>query len=207
MTVPTNRTAYLFPELPASSITAVWTNDGPGTVFVLSGYVSTNAVGTTTNYTYAKNPDFTKLHGAKLLYVTPIVDGTNDYSRYVVRYRDGRKNVDIDVSWFMDEHYTSPYQAVYEPILYRPQTRMYAFTQIDFNNQAGTSFSFLGFDTQLWSTLTSKGSVLSSSVLKQRKMTASNLSGYITGTVKNREFTGNSTMVKGTIRISGGRIE
>jgi len=46
-------------------------------VFALSGWVTTNVVSTATNYTYRKNPDFTKLPGAKLLYVTPVVDGTN----------------------------------------------------------------------------------------------------------------------------------
>jgi len=207
VTVPTNRTAYLYPGLPASSLTAVWTNHGPGTVFMLSGWISTNSVGTTTNYTYAKNPDFTKLPGTKLLYVTPIIGGTNYPSKYVVRYRDGGKNIDTDVSSFMGEYWGSPYEAVYEPMLLQRQTRMYAFTEIDFNNQAGTSFSFAGFDTQVWSALTSKGSVLSSSVLKQRKMTAGNFSGYITGTVQNRVFKNNPTIVKGTISISGGRIE
>jgi len=84
---------------------------------------------------------------------------------------------------------------------------MYAFTQIDFNNGAGTSFNFLGFDTQVWGSLTSKGTVVSPSVLKQRKMTAGNFSGYITGTVQDRTFSYSTAIVKGTISISGGQLE
>jgi len=207
VTVPTNRTAYLFPELPAGSLTAVWTNHEPGMVFALSGWVTTNVVSTATNYTYRKNPDFTKLPGAKLLYVTPVVDGTNQPSKYVVRYRDGRRNVDTDVSAFMGEYEGSPYQSVYQFLRIGAQTRMYAFTQIDFNNGAGTSFNFLGFDTQVWGSLTSKGTVVSPSVLKQRKMTAGNFSGYITGTVQDRTFSYSTAIVKGTISISGGQLE
>ena len=72
VTVSSNKTAYLFPELPAGYITAVWTNPGPGAVFVLSGSVLTNSVGTRTNYTYGNNPDFTRQAGAKLLLITPL---------------------------------------------------------------------------------------------------------------------------------------
>ncbi len=200
-TAPTNRTAYLFPGLPASSLTAVWTNGG----FVLSGWVTTNMAGTTTNYTYAKNPDFTRLPGAKLLYITPVVDGTNYPSKYVVRYRDGRRNIDTDVSTFMSDYYT--YQSVYQFSPIGAQTMIYAFTQILFDNKAGTSFDLLGFDTQIWGPLTSKGSVLSPSVLKQRKLMAGNLSGQITGQIQARTFKNSTTIVKGTISISGGKLE
>jgi hypothetical protein len=207
VTVPTDRTAYLFPELPASDLTAVWTNRGPGTAFVLSGYVITNVPGTTTNYTYANNPDFTKVAGAKLLYITPVVDKINLPSQYVVRYRNGRSDVDTDVSTFLSESPNSPYQALYDTSAVGGNTFLCALSQIDFDNQAGTSFDFVGFDTQLWGPLIYKGSVLSSSVLKQRKMTAGSFSGYITGTVQSRTFSRSPAMIKGTISISGGKIE
>jgi hypothetical protein len=207
--VSASQTAYLFPELPAASITAVWTNSEPGTVFVLSGSATTNVVGLSTNYTYAKNPDFTKLSGAKLLFITPMVGGTNLASRYVVRYQDKstKKNIDTDVSAFLGEGSSSPYLYVSQSGAVGAQSYMYAFTQIDFNNRAGTSFSFAGFDMQTWSTAVAKGKVVSESVLKQRTMTVGNFVGSITGSVQNRTFSDATTIVKGTITISGGKIE
>jgi len=206
LSISSTQNAYLFPELPASPITAAWTNHGPGSVFVLSGSVHTNAVGTKTNYTYGKTPDFTKQSGAKLLYITPMVDGTNLPSRYVVRYREGRTTVDVDVSAFLKDR-SSPYVAVYQYIPVGKQTSMFAFSEIDFNNQAGTSFNFNGFDTQSWGELASKGNVLSHSVLKKRKMDASNYRGYLNGQVQDRTFNYATTVVEGTISISGGKIE
>ena len=207
VTVPTSRTAYLFPGLPADSLTAVWTNRGPGTVFVLSGWLTTNVLVTTTNYSYAKNPDFAKQPGAKLLYVTPIVDGTNFPSKYVVRYKSGGKNVDTDVSSFLGEYYGSPYLSVSEYLIFGGQTRMYAFTGIDFDNHAGTSFNFVGFDTQLWGAPAGKGKALSYPVLKTRKMVVGNYGGSLTGQVQTRKFTYATTVVKGTISITGGKLE
>ena len=207
VTVPTNRTAYLFPGLPASDVTAVWTNHGPGATFVLSGWVYTNALGTKTNYTYGKNPDFKKLAGAKLLYVTPIVDGTNFPSKFVVRYRGAGKNVDTDVSSMIGEIQGSPLHAVSEFVPIISQTKVYAFSGMYFENQAGTSFNFYGFDTQAWSALKSKGSASGSAVLKQRKLTAANSSGYISGQIQDRTFNYSPTMVTGTISISGGKLE
>jgi hypothetical protein len=204
-TVPTNRTAYLFPRLPADSLTAVWTNHGPGTVFVLSGWVVTNVVGTKTNYLYARNPDFTKLPGTKLLYITPVVDGTNFPSKYVVRYKAGGKNVDTDISSFLSDG--RQYLSVFESLGVLAQTRIYAFTEIDFDNQAGTSFNFIGFDTQTWGAPPGKGSALSNPVLKNRKMAVGNFGGAITGQVQARKFTYATTVVKGTISISGGKLE
>ena len=207
VTVSTNRTAYLFPELEAASLTAVWTNPGPGAVFALSGYVITNAVGTTTNYTYASNPDFTKQRGAKLLCITPLVDGANLPSKFVVRYTAGGKNVDTDVSTFLHEYSGSPYTSVSQSIGNGTLTSIYAFTGINFDNQAGTSFNFVGFDTQLWGILASKGGVLSHSVLKNRRMAAGNYSGQVTGSIQARTFKNSTTIVKGTISINGGKIE
>jgi hypothetical protein len=207
VSISSTQNTYLFPELAASSITAVWTNQGPGAVFVLSGSVSTNVVGTTTNYTYANNPDFSKQPGAKLLYITPMLGGTNLPSRYVVRYKQGKNNVDTDVSAFLYEYSGSPYLAVYEFIRLGNQTHLNAFTEIDFNNRAGTRLNLLGFDTESWAALTSKGTVFSTSVLKQRKMEASDYSGYISGTIQSRTFTNSTTVVNGTISITGGKIE
>ncbi len=209
VTVPTNRTAYLFPGLTAASVTAVWTNLGPGTVFALNGWALTDVVGPTTNYTYASNPDFTKQHGAKLLYVTPIVDGTNLASRFVVRYSSGKQNVDTDVSAFMSEYWGSPYLSVSQIAGIGPgaQRLVYAFTEIDFNNGAGTTFNLLGFDTQVWGQLASKGTVISPSVLKQRKMAVGNYGGLITGAIEQRTFKNSPAVVKGTLTISGGKLE
>jgi hypothetical protein len=207
VTVPTNRTAYLFPGLPASDVTAVWTNHGPGTAFVLSGWVNTNTVSSKTNYTYGRNPDFKKLPGAKLLYITPIVDGTNFPSKYVVRYRDGGRDVDTDVSSLIGESQDSPLHSVSEFIPIMAQTRVYAFSGMYFDNQAGTSFRFYGFDTQLWSALQPKGNAVRTTVLKQRKLTAANSSGYITGQIQDRTFNSSPIMVYGTISISGGKLE
>jgi hypothetical protein len=178
-------------------------------VFVLHGQFFTNVVGTGTNYTYGENPDFSKLPGTKLLFITPIVDGTNLQSRYVVRYKEGSKNVDIDVSNFLREYSGSPYLAVYQVItsVGPAQVRVSAFSEIDFNNQAGTSFYFNGFDAQTWTALASKGTVLSHSVLKQRKMDASNYIGNLTGQIKDRTFKNSTTVVKGTITINGGKVE
>jgi hypothetical protein len=206
-TVPTNRTAYLFPGLPASDVTAVWTNQGPDATFALSGWVNTNAVSTRTSYTYAENPDFKNLPGAKLLYVTPIIDDTTLASKYVIRYRDGGKNVDTDVSSFIGENQGSPLHAVSEYIPIIAQTRMYAFSGVYFDNQAGTSFTFYGFDTQTWGSIKSKGNTNGIAVLKQRKMNVANSTGYITGQVQDRTFNSSPTMVNGTISISGGKLE
>ena len=188
---------------------AVWTNHGPGTVFVLSGSVPTDVPGWTTNYTYtyAKNPDFAKLPGAKLLYITPVVAGTNLPSKYVVRYRDGGKNIDTDVSAFLGETRGSPYYSVSQALPGGAVIQLYAFSEIDFDNQAGTSVRLIGFDTQVWGALTSKGSVVSPSVLKQRKMAVGNDSGLLTGSVQDRTFKNSPVIVKGTISISGGKIE
>jgi hypothetical protein len=207
VTVPTHGTAYLFPELPSEYLRAVWTNHVPGTVFVLSGPVPTDVPGWTTNYTYAKNPEFTKLPGAKLLYITPVVAGTNLPSKYVVRYRDGGKNIDTDVSALLGEPRGSPYYSVSQALPGGAVIQLYAFSEIDFDNHAGTSVRLIGFDTQVWGALTSKGSVVSPSVLKQRKMAVGNDSGFLTGSVQDRTFKGSPVIVKGTISISGGKIE
>ena len=209
VTVPTNRTAYLFPELPATYLRAVWTNHGPGAVFVVSGWVTTDVPGWTTNYTYTytKNPDFAKLPGAKLLYITPVVAGTNLPSKYVVRYRDGGKNIDTDVSAFLSENRGSPYFSVSQALPGGAVIQLYAFSGINFDTQAGTSVRLIGFDTQVWGALTSKGSVVSPSVLKQRKMAVGNDSGFLTGSVQDRTFKNSPVIVKGTISISGGKIE
>jgi hypothetical protein len=84
---------------------------------------------------------------------------------------------------------------------------MYAFTGIDFDNHAGTSFNFVGFDTQLWGAPRGKGNALSNPVLKQRKMAVGNYGGSVTGQVQARKFTYATTVVKGTISITGGRLE
>jgi hypothetical protein len=97
--------------------------------------------------------------------------------------------------------------SVSESLLVSAQTRMYAFTEIDFDNQAGTSFNFVGFDTQLWGAPPGKGKALSNTVLRQRKMAVANFGGSITGQVQDRTFSYATTMVKGTISIRGGKIE
>jgi hypothetical protein len=205
VTVPTNRTAYLFPDLPADSITATWTNHGPGIVFALNGYVLTNSVGTKTNYSYAKNPDFTQQPGAKLLLVTTIIGGTNYGSRYVVRYKSGKEDVDVDVSNFMYDG--STYISVYETFYPGAPTRVYGYSEVDFNNQAGTSFSFVGYDIQVWDQPSGKGSSLNTTVLRQRKMDAQNYAGYVSGQIGNRKFNYTPIVVRGSITLSGGKLE
>jgi hypothetical protein len=207
VTFNTNQTAYLFPQLPATYLTAVWTNHGPGVVFVLRGSFFTNVIGLATNKTYGANPDFSQKSGAKLLFITPIVGGTNLASRYVVRYKEGRNYVDVDVSNFLRENSYSPYLAVYGAVNVVRQVRSYSFSEIDFNNQAGTSFNFNGFDSQLWGVLVSKGTLLSPAVLRQRRMDASNYGGYITGQIKDRTFKNSTILVSGSISITGGKVE
>lgn len=205
VTVPTNRTAYLWPGLPADSITATWTNHGPGVVFALNGYVLTNSVGTTTNYTYGTNPDFTRQPGAKLLLVTPIIGGTNYPSRYVVRYKSGKADVDVDVSSFLYDGslYTSVTDLVYPGAPYR----LYGYSEVDFNNQAGTSLSLVGYDTQVWDKPPGKGTGINAAVLRQRKMEVDNYAGYVSGQVQDRKFSHAAIIVRGSFTVSGGKLE
>jgi hypothetical protein len=229
--VSSTQTAYLFPGLPASSLTAVLTNDGPGTVFALSGSVTTNVVTTTTNYTYATNPAFTNLPGAKLVYITPVVSfpyiytnyttnktthqtnatpklgvtGTNLTSKYYVRYTSGKTNVDVDVSSFLSEY--SGYTSVSQAIANSPLYFVYAFSELDFNNQIGTKLSLVGFDSQVYAPLFYHNNEISPSVLKQRKIAASDYSGELTGQIQRYSFSYNSAVVTGSISLSGGKVE
>jgi hypothetical protein len=203
------QSAYFFPGLPAFSVTAVWTtNYGSDTVFTLTGVEYTNVVGTTTIYTYGANPDFTKQPGAKLMYVTPIVGGTNQPSRFVVRYKSGKANVDVDVSSLLKETSGSPYLVVSQYAPYGTQFAMDGFSSIDFNNVYGatTYLRFMGYDTQVWSPISLKGTVVSPSVLKQRNMIVG-YGGAITGQIQARTFNNSTTILKGTFTINGGRLE
>jgi hypothetical protein len=232
--VSSTQTAYLFPGLPSSSLTAVLTNDGPGTVFALSGSVTTNVVTTTTNYTYGTNPAFTNLPSAKLVYITPVVSfpytytnyttnttqktnitvttnvintvtGTNLSSKYYVRYTSGKTNVDVDVSSFLSEY--SGYTSVSQVTAYSPLAFVYAFSELDFNNQIGTKLSLVGFDSRVYAPLFYRNHEISSSVLKQRKIAASDYSGELTGQVQRYSFSYNSAVVTGSISLSGGKVE
>jgi hypothetical protein len=207
VTVPTNRTAYLFPQLPAASVTAVWTNHGPGVVFALSGYITSNTVSTVTNYVHGTNPDFTRQPGAKLLFITPYVGGTNYPSKYVVRYRNGRQNVDVDVSSFISEAYGSPFTTVSQQLYAGGPLRIYAFSGIDFNNGAGTSLSFLGFDTQTWSRPPAKSASLAGTILKGRTIDVANYSGFISGHIQDKTFNYSPVVVRGSVTFSNGKFE
>ena len=204
VSISSTQSAYLFPELPATSVSAVWTNDGSGSVFLLSGAFYTNIVGTTTNFIYGTNPIFTNFPGCKLLYVTPMVGGGNRPSHYVVRYTVGRTNVDTDISNFMYESPSSPYISVSQ---FGTISFINAFSEIDFDNTAGTNFKFVGYDSQMRAPLLGKTNVLSLSVIKTRKIVTGNYGGQITWQVQDRAFNNAPAVVTGLIMFSGGKVE
>ena len=204
VSISSTQTAYLFPDIPANTITAAWTNEGPGSVFVLRGGFYTNVVGTSTNFVYGTNPLFTNYPGCKLLFVTPVVGGANRPSYYVVRYTLGRTNVDTDISNFIYESPSSPYISVTQV---GSVSFITAFSEIDFNNGTGTTFNLVGFDSQMRAPLFSKTNVLSASVIKSRKIIAGNYGGQINYKIQDHSFNNASVVVTGTITIGGGKVE
>jgi hypothetical protein len=206
VSISSTQSAYVFPELPANSVSAAWTNDGPGSVFLLSGAFYTNIVGTTTNFVYGRNPIFTNFPGCKLLFVTPMTGGFNLPSRYVVRYTVGRTNVDTDISNFMFESPSSPYVSVTQ-IATLNVIFVSAFSEVDFDNSTGTSFKFVGFDSQMRSPIIVKTNVLSPSVIKQRKITVGNYGGQINWQIQDQKFNNATAVVSGTIMVSGGVLQ
>ncbi len=207
VTLTNGQSAYVFPDLPAYTVTAVWaTNYGSDTVFDLSGTVYSNVVSTTTNYTHGTNVDFTKVSGAKLIYVTPMVGGTNLPSRFAVRYRSGSTNVDVDISSFLFESSGSPYLAVIQSMPYMARSFTEALSGLYFYNGTGTYLQFQGFDTQVWSAVLSRTNLLSPSILIQRKMTVF-CGGAITAKIGTSTFNGSTTIGTGTITVSGGKLE
>jgi hypothetical protein len=230
----TSLTAYILQDLQASFVAATPTNVGSGAVFALSGEVISNVPTWVSNYTYLTNPDFVSQRGTKLLYVTPIVSyytnsvtyttnisGTNSSvvtnhlagvtgyalasnAVYVARYTLGKTNVDTVLTNFLSTG--SSYQSVQMP-LRGGETAVYGYDEIDFDNMGGTSFSFVGFDSQILGPLVYNGNVICPSVMQQRKMIASDYSGSINGPAENTVFSYATAVVNGTITIGSGHVE
>ncbi len=197
VTVGTN-IAYLIPELAASSVTAVASTNGPG-VFDISGTITEPVVSTntTTTSTYLVNPDFTKLK-ANLYYITPVLDGQPQASKFVARYTSNKKVTTVDLSAFIQEGYS------YSVGTTGGST---SFSEIYFNDNAGTSFYFDGLDVQTKSIVKVKNVSGVPLLMKTRKISGASYQGVLTGTFQLARFNSSTTIFSGSINITGGKME
>jgi len=216
--VISNATAYVVPSLSnlvTGLVTAVLvTNDSQETIFALTGIVSNSVPGTQPQVitNYAMTPDFTKQSGAKLLYVTPIVTSSSNFSlgtpTFVVRYKSGRTNVDTRVQAFFRQF---QYTGVSQAISGAAASAAYACSEIDFfsqpTKQVGTYFNLIGFDTQSLGVVVYKGKPLAKGVIRQRKITVTNYGGQISATVEARKFVDATTVVTGVVTFGNGAVE
>jgi hypothetical protein len=224
------QTVYLFPNVLASSLTAVLvTNDnGSNVIFALSGIVTN----TTTTPIFDVFPDFSKQKGAKLIYVTPIqrmtltITDTNGVSvttnlppqplpsLYMVRYSNGRTVTNVDVSnCFHEWQYTSPPVSA---IASQLTVAQYSLAEIRFETtfeyyygypaQAGAKIDMVGYDFRTSGAIFSKGKVISSGLLKTRTLTGGG-DGRVNGQIVNKTFNNASSVFKGSISFSVGHLE
>jgi len=197
-------------------------------LFFLSGLTNTGIITGTNGQgvtLYATNANFAKQSGAKLLYKIPIVTTITTASTnitatstnitrastnfsfltptFVVRYGSGKTQVDTSVDAFItDASYNTVSQSYGSLVLGK-----YTFSELNFNTQTGTSFNFVGFDTQTCGSVTTKAKLTVTGVVKQRKIVASNYSGQLTGKIQDTTFNAATTTVTGTITIDSGTLE
>jgi len=163
-------------------------------------------------YTNYPTGTSTNKHGKTTVVKTNAFSGVIGYPlgpvlppKFVVRYTSGKTNVDTDVSYFFPPPSSSSYPSTQENLGFA--TEVIAFTEIDFNNYAGTVFSFYGYDIQLWGPLIYNGNeICISSVLRQRQMTAEG-AGQIGRLAQQNTVSNAPTVVTGTIFIGNGYIE
>jgi hypothetical protein len=218
-----NQSAYLFPQLPATLVTAVLVTNSTDTIFALTGRIAVPVVATNANpvpVSYQVNPDFTKLKGAKLIYVVPIVDVTNNLAgRYKVRYSVGKTNNDVDVDGFFTDSVGSqvgiPRTGFTVPRYSRseltfdstfPSTFNFAGSVYSYPRQPGTGLRLTGLDIQSRGLVLSGRSLAGVEILKQRKLSGGG-DGELTGQIQVRNFNKAPIALSGTITFSGGRLE
>jgi len=215
---------YLFPSVKASSLTAVLSTNSNETnvIFSLSGDVTNS----TTTAIYGVFPDFKK-GGAKLIFVTPIVHETlvtngvttnlppvELQSRYMVRYSNGRTvtNVDVSACFSEDQNPTPVSTATGQLTLAKYNLAQITFDTtfpdpfFGFSQQAGTKIRILGFDFQTRGVVFVKGKVVSSDVLKTRRLSGGG-EGQVNGQIVNKTFNQAKAIFNGSISFSVGHLE
>ncbi len=208
------QTAYLFPNVQASSLIAVLSTNTTSSnlIFSLSGVVTN--VSTTT--IYAQYPDFTKQKGAKLIYVTPIVDLTNNLAgRYMVRYSIGKTVTNVDVSDCFSEGRNTAVSLALTTLT----TTSYSLSEIrcdttfptsffgqSFPRQAGTVVDMIGFDLQNRGIIFSKGKIVGGGVLKSRRLSGGG-DGQVNGPIQSKTFNQATAVFNGSISFSIGHLE
>ena len=212
--------AYLFPNVQASSLTAVLTTNGNGSnvVFALSGVVTN----TSTTPIYEVFPDFSKQKSAKLISVTPIVT-TNGVATnsaplrrlYLIRYSVGKTVTNVDVSACFGESTPQPVstlasaftRAEYSLGRIRLDT---TFPQQSFfgtfEQEAGTVVDMTGFDFQLSGIMFSKGKPIPANVLKTRKLSGGG-DGQVNGRIGTKTFNEAPAVYNGSIIFGVGHLE
>jgi hypothetical protein len=220
LAVSGNQSVYLFPKLPATLVTAVLVATNDETVFALSGRIAVPAVITNVDLvplSYQVNPDFTKLKGAKLIYVIDLT--TNLEGVFKVRYSVGKTVADVDVNGFFTDSVGSQVgihrigfsisrysrsELIFDSTF--PSTITIGPFIIPFNRQAGTRLRLTGLDTQTHGLVLNGRSEISADTLKQRKLSGGG-DGELTGQIQIRDFQSSAIAFSGTITFSGGRLE
>jgi hypothetical protein len=212
--------AYLFPNIQASSLTAVLVtnNNGSNVVFALSGVVTN----TTSTDVFEVFPDFSKQKGARLIYVTPIVTtngvATNSTalpSLFMVRYSVGRTVTNVDVSACFSEGRNTAVATAASPFT----QASYSLSEIKmdttfptsgffgtFPQEAGTVLDIIGFDFQQRGIVFSKGKPVPASVLKARKLSGGG-DGQVNGQIISKGFNQATAVFNGSISFAFGHLE
>jgi hypothetical protein len=207
--VSSNQTLLLFPNLQTGPVTAVQSTNNPG-IFTLSGIV------TNTSPIQEVMPDFSKGKGARLIYVTPVVDVTNNLTpKFQVRYSVGGVVTNVDVSDFFFEPEGSTVRSTHPG----SSTPQYGLRLITFDStflqqtffgeipqQPGATLIMIGFDQQTRAAITSKGKSAAADVPRQRQV-AGGGQGTLIGKFEAQTFNGNICVLGGAITFSGGRLE
>ena len=178
----------------------------------LSGLTNASAV-------YGTNADFTKQSSARFLYKIPLVTTvTNSTTNlnvlitnvsvlpgtFVVRYGSGKTQVDTPVGGFLSEQVQNPV-AQYVTGL---KTGQVDFGSILFDASAGgTYFQMGGFESQTCGIVRLKNKLVVTGIPLQRRITAGNWQGYISGKLQSVSLSNATTMVVGSITIDGGVLE